>query len=144
MFNSLFSFFGKGGSVFANLFNHAPTAAQTVNTVVKLVAPILSAIIAKTAGEQSAAAVDAIIKEIETDLAVASTTIQAMGLSGTGRTTVATSLQAVVNNLGGLLAAGHIKNPALVAEVNGDVQFAVKELNAVIDVISQYKTPPAA
>lgn len=142
MFKTIKSFFSRVPSVFANLFAKAPSVAQTVNTTVKLVAPIISAIVAKAAGDESAAVVDSIIKEVETDLAVVAGTIQATGLSGTGKATVQSSLQAVVDNLQALLAAGHIKNAGLLGEITSDVSFAVNEINAVIDVVKTYQ--PAA
>ena len=70
-------------------------------------------------------------------------TIQAMGLAGTGKATVTTSLQAVKDNLAGLLSAGHIKNPDLLQSVTEDVSFATNEINAVLDVVSKYQPAPA-
>lgn len=144
MFKTIGSFFGKVGSIFKNLFAKEPTVAQKVNTVVKLTAPIISAVIAKCAGEEGAAAVDAVIKEVETDLATVTGTIQAMGLSGTGKATVQTSLESVKDQLGGLLTAGHIKNEGTMKEVTQDVNFAVDEISAVLDVVGQYKTAAAS
>ena len=93
------SLLGKIEKVFKNLFGSTATAAQTINTAVKVLSPIITAIVTKAAGTTAATEVSNIIKEVQTDLATITTTIQAMGLSGTGATTVETSLDAIKDNL---------------------------------------------
>jgi hypothetical protein len=87
------------------------------------------AIAAITAGAPGATAANAIIEEIKADLATVQVVVVA---SGVANPTLKSTLQAVVSNLGSILAAADVKDPALVATVTKDVDSIVAGLQVVI------------
>lgn len=129
------SFFSKIGHFFGKLFGAAPSWSQKASTTITLVAPLTNTIIALAAGEEAAKEATAVVHEVQADLAAASHLLsEAHGSSeySAGLTSV---LEAVNNNLGALLAAGHIKNPEKVTKVTAIVNTITGEISAVIGAL---------
>jgi hypothetical protein len=133
------SFFSKVAHVFGNIFSKAPSVLQTARSVIGFVGPLVTGILPLVGGEEYAAETGKIIAEIESDLATAGTLIsQAHGAPSTDAlTTISNSLVAANNNLGALLSAGHIKDPATVAKVTAVVNTVTGELQAVVGLLAK-------
>lgn len=125
------SFFNKLGSIFGKLFGAAPSLAQKVNTAVKFLAPVALGIIAIVDPSLEPVAAG-IMKEVQSDLALVTGLIQHDGLKGTNKQVIAGTLQAVTDNLSGLLSAGHIKNPDTLGKVTGMVTLINGEIQAIL------------
>jgi hypothetical protein len=134
---SIFSTIDKDAKTFAGKFETAykklwavePKIEETIVTVISTVAPEVVAIAAISAGAPGATAAAAIIAEIKADLATVQVVVTA---SGVANPSVKSTLQAVVANLGSILAVSGIKDPALVATVTKDVDSVVAGLQVVI------------
>ena len=89
-----------------------------------LLAPLVEEIVALSAGEPAAAEVQSVIGEVQKDMAtVAAVVSGAAGApSATSYQTATTALNSIKSNLGGLLSAGHIKNPDTLSKVTGIVK----------------------
>ena len=106
---------GFGGWVakeWTKVFNAAPKIEQIADTVFKYVVPALQIILTGLAPED-AAIVAPILQEVQKDVSVASGIIFDFGATPTAQGLVA----AIEKDLNDLLAAGHIKDQALVAKV---------------------------
>lgn len=125
------SFFGKIGGIFGKLFGAAPSVAQKVNTAVKFLAPLALGII-QIVDPSVAPEAAGIMKEVQSDLALVNGLIQQNGLKGTNKQIIAGTLQNVIDNLGGLLSAGHIKNPDTLGKVTGLVTLINGEIQAIL------------
>jgi hypothetical protein len=120
---------GKFEAAYKKLWAAEPKIEQTIVTVISTLAPEVVAIAAITAGAPGATAANAIIEEIKADLATVQVVVVA---SGVANPTLKSTLQAVVSNLGSILAAADVKDPALVATVTKDVDSIVAGLQVVI------------
>lgn len=106
---------GFGGWVakeWTKVFNAAPQIEHIADTVFKYVVPALQIILTALAPED-AAIVAPIFTEIQKDVSVASGIIFDFGATPTA----ASLVSAIEKDLTDLLAAGHIKDAALVAKV---------------------------
>jgi len=106
---------GFGGWVakeWAKVYSAAPKIEQVADTVFKYVVPALQIILTSLAPED-AAVVGPIFAEIQKDVSVASGIIFDFGATPTAGSLVS----AIEKDLTDLLAAGHIKDQALVAKV---------------------------
>jgi hypothetical protein len=119
----------KFESAYKKLWAAEPKIEQTIVAVISTVAPEVVAIAAISAGAPGAAAAAAIISEIKADLATVQVVVNA---SGVANPSVKSTLQAVVANLGLILAAADIKDPIVVATVTKDVDSVVAGLQVVI------------
>jgi len=127
------SFFSKVEAFLKKVFGSAKFE-NTARAALTIVAPLTETIVGLVAGEPAAAAVGAIINQVQSDLGVAATVIgeadQTPTLDG--------ALSAVTSNLQTLLTAGHISDPTTLAKVTTVVNTIVGEVEAI------QKTLPAA
>lgn len=133
------SFFSSIEGALKKFFTTAPKWENIAQGTLTLIAPLVKGIAASTASESDQKTISAIIDEIQTDLAVTSA---AISTGSTGGATVAlTSLQ---TNLGALLTAGHIKDPATLQKVQGIATIVIGEVSAILAVVPKTSAPPAA
>jgi len=118
----------------AKVFKDAPTISQVADTVIDYVGPILETIITAEAGAPAAAVVAAVIREVQSDLVVVGGLIYDIGTAPT----VATKIQAMENDMNGLLTAGHITNQKTVSLVT----LVIREFGALLSAF-QPATPAA-
>lgn len=111
------SFFSKIASFFKGVFTN-PNTIQVAQSTLRVIAPIAAGVVAY-ADPQDAALCRSVIYEVQTDLGALNGILQ--HVQNTGDKTVlgrATGVVgAITDNLNGLLAACHVKNPALTAAV---------------------------
>ena len=109
---------------------------QSASTTLKLVAPLTETIVTEAAGEADADKVQSLVTEVQSDLAVAATLISGADAPGASAgTQITTALNSVTANLGGLLSAGHIKNPATLTKVTSIVKTVVGEVEAILSAM---------
>lgn len=139
------SFFSKVKSFFHQLFGALPSWEKSVSSTLTLLAPLTEEIVALTAGEPAAKEVQAVVGEVQKDMAtVAAVTAGAAGSpSATTYETASTALNSIKSNLGGLLAAGHIKNPVTLTKVTETVNTVIMEVEAILSELPQSSSPPA-
>jgi hypothetical protein len=123
------NFFKAIGRFFKNHFGNAPTVLQTAQSILGYIGPLLGLVMADVAPQDAAEATN-VLHEVQVSLGTASAFIAESHSSTdtTGKQRVATALNAVVDHVNELLAAGHIKNPGTIAKVTAGVQ----ELQAVV------------
>jgi hypothetical protein len=127
------SFFSKIESFLKKVFGSAKWE-NIARATLTVVAPLTETIVGLVAGEPAAAALGALINQIQSDLGVAATVIgqadQTPTLTG--------ALTAVQSNLQAILTAGHITDPTTLQKVTAVVNTVAGEIEAV------QKTLPAA
>jgi len=131
------SFFKGIESFFKKLFG-STNWEKTASTTLALVGPLTEEIVALSAGEPAAAEVQSIITEVQSDLALVSGVVSGATPASASPSLISTatnSLNSVKSNLSGLLAAGHIKDPAKVAQVTGLVNTIVGEVEAILSAM---------
>jgi hypothetical protein len=109
------------------LYGNAPAITKVADAVLKYVGPALQIIVAAETGPAAAEEVGNIVREAQTDIAVASALIYDFGPTPQA----ANIIDGVVNNLNGLVTAGHVKNPANVAGLTKVVN-SIGALSAVL------------
>lgn len=130
------SIFSKVVSFFSKLWKSSPTWSQQVSTGVKLAAPFVEAIIALLAGAPAAEEAQKIIAEIQCDLtAIATLAASAHGGDTSTVAQINRLLASVSNDAGALLAGGHIKDPALVTEIETAVKLLTGEVAAITSAL---------
>ncbi len=127
------SIFSKVGSWFKKVFGSAAKDEQVVSATLAVIAPLTETIIALTAGEPAAAAIAAIVKEVQVDLATAATLATTAGGSSV---TIKSFLDAVVSNLKTLLSAGQIKDPVTATKVSATITGIIEEVEAILPVVT--------
>lgn len=128
MFHKIASFFGK-------LFGSIPSWSQKASAAISYVAPLLNTILAFTAGPEYTGVVSNIVAQVQSDLALAAAVISEAHGAGGAPAGLSGTLQSIIDNLNGLLTAGHIKDPNLVAKVTILVNLIAGELQAVLTSI---------
>ena len=111
---------------------------KTASTTLALVGPLTEEIVALSAGEPAAAEVQSIITEVQSDLALVSGVVSGATSATASPSLISTavnSLNSVKANLSGLLAAGHVKDPATCAKVTGLVNTIVGEVEAILSAM---------
>jgi hypothetical protein len=114
--DSLKGFGGWFAKAWTKVFTEAPKVTTVADTVLAYAVPALSIVLSMAAPEE-APLILPVITEVQKDLHVASGLIYDFGATPQASSIVS----AIENDLSGLLAAGHIKNPDLVAKVQGIV-----------------------
>ena len=104
-----------------------PKVEPVVSATLTAVGITVEGILAVTGQEAEAAAIAAIVSEIQLDLATVNAVITTTGTSPTLNTT----LNAIVTNLKSILASGNIKDPATVTAVTAIVNLAVTEIEQI-------------
>jgi len=120
------SFFKSIENFFSKVFTKAPSTLAVSLSVVSTVAPLAEAAMALVdpSMEQEA---QPIITEVQSDLGVLSQTLK------TGSTAnVAALVASIQANLGSLLTAGHIKDPANVQKATALVNLISAELQNIV------------
>jgi pheromone shutdown protein TraB len=125
--------FKKIGSFFSKLFGSVPSWSQKASTVITLAAPLTNTIVVLAAGEEAAAQVTSAVHEVQSDMAAASAFLSEAHGTATAPAGLTAVLQSVNDNLGALLAAGHIKNPETQTKVEAVVNTITGEISAVIE-----------
>lgn len=121
---------------FAKLFTNAPTWAQEASTVLKLSAPLVESIVELTAGDAGAAAVKAVIAEVQSDMVAAANFLNdAHSGSTSGVPSIQGLVSAISNDIGSLLTAGHIKDTKTLADVTAVVQTISGELSTILGLL---------
>lgn len=135
------SFWQKVEGVFSNLFNKAPTVLQRASSSVQALAPLANLVVAYVDPEYTGEA-QALEAEIQTSAATAATAISEAHVDpSAGRLAqVSSGLSSLVNNISGLLALAHVKDPKLQALVTAGVQ----EAQAVLPLLVSAAAPPPA
>jgi hypothetical protein len=134
--------FKKIGSFFSKLFNNSASWSQKASTAITLVAPLTNTIVALVGGEEDATKATAVVHEVQSDMAAAAALLSEAHGTATAPAGLNSILQGVTDNLGALLAAGHIKNPDTLSKVTAVVNTITGEFSAVI--ASLPKAAPAA
>lgn len=112
------------------VFKTAPAIAAVTDTVIDYLGPVLEDIVTAEYGGPAGALVTEVVNEVQQDLIVVGGLVYDLGASPT----VAGKVAAMQTDLNGLLAAGHIKNPATVKLVG----LALRELGGLVTKL----TPP--
>lgn len=128
LIKELHSFAAWAEKELAKLFQASPTIAQVADTVIAYIGPILEAIVAAEAGGPAAAVVAAVIKEVQSDLVVVGGLIYDIGTAPS----VGAKIQAMENEMNGLLTAGHIKDQKTVSLVT----LVIREFGALLSAFS--------
>lgn len=136
------SFFGSVKSFFHKLFGELPSWEKTVSSTLTLLAPLTEEIVTVSAGEPAAAEVQSVVGEVQKDMStVAAVASGAAGSpSATTYQAATTALNSIKSNLGGLLTAGHIKDPAKAQKITGIANTIIGEVEAIL---SEIPTPSA-
>jgi len=124
---SLENDFEKAGAWFEKLFGKASTWDKAALTAITIAAPLVEGILA-VVDEPLELIVAPIITTVETDLTTAATLVS----SATANPTLTGALNAVVNNLSGLLEIAEVKNSASVAKITTNVNAVVADIKAVL------------
>lgn len=137
------SFFASVKSFFHKLFGSLPSWEKSASSTLAFAAPLVEEIVALSAGEPAAAEVQQIVAEIQKDMATVATVVSgaAGAPSATSYQTATTALNSIKANLGGLLTAGHVKNPETLAKVTGVANTIIGEVEAIL---SEIPAPAAA
>lgn len=118
---------------------HSNTWERSVSTTLNLIAPLTEEIVTLTAGEAAATEVQSIVTQVQNDLALVSGVVSGAesgaAANPTALGTAQSALQSVSSNLSGLLAAGHIKDPATLTKVTSTVDMIVGEIEAILKAI---------
>ncbi len=128
-------------NVFKKIIGSAPTALQRASQAISLTAP-LGKLILSQVDPKDLPEVGNVIAEVQATMGTVSTVISHSHSGADANTLdhIKTLLGAIVTDLGGLLAAGHIKNPTIKA----DVEAGLEELQAVLSQIQVPGPTPAA
>lgn len=124
------TFFSKIEAFFKKVFG-STNWERTASATLTVIAPLLTTVITLTAGEPAAAAVSAVITDVQNDLAAASALIGAAD----SNPTLTGIFSAITTNLNGLLSAAEIKNPTTQEQVNSVVGTVLGEIEAIVSVI---------
>ncbi len=130
---SVGSFLKKVEMEFVKLFHEAPSFEQRAQSAIAIVGPIVVRIL-QSADPSIAPVVGSVLKTVQSDLATVSALTQAGQVApGTpAAVTVTTALNAVRDNLSGMLQIAEIKNSTKVTEITNDVNMVVGELDALL------------
>jgi hypothetical protein len=133
--------FSSIGGAFKKLFNATPTVLQRVSSIISLTAPLGKLILAQV-DPKDAPEVGNVIAEVQATMSTVATVVSHAHGAPDANTLahISTGLGAIVGDIGGLLAAGHIKNPTIKA----DVEAGLEELQAVIGQLGTVSPAPAA
>ncbi|MFL6314789.1 MAG: hypothetical protein ACJ71W_22010 [Terriglobales bacterium] len=134
--------FHKIGGFFTKLFGGVPSWTQKASAAISYAAPLLTGILALTTGPEYSEEVGNIVAETQSDLALAAALVSGAHGTGVAPAGLQSSLQSVKDNLTGLLAAGHIKNPATLTKVTAVVGLVNGELDAILQNLPKPATAP--
>jgi hypothetical protein len=126
-------FFKAFAHFFTSHFGQAPSVLQKARSILDFIGPLVKRIFAQL-DPGDAALAGTVIQEVQTSLGSAAGFI-ADAHNSTDKTAnekVVTGINAVANHLNDLLAAGHIKDAGLKA----DVTLGLEELQAVVKQLS--------
>jgi hypothetical protein len=129
-FHAIAAFFEKLG--------HSNSWEKSVSTTIAIAAPLTEDIVALTAGEADAAKVQSAIVEVQNDLALVKGVVDGAQAGTAPASLIATataSLESVKTNLGALLTAGHIKDPATLEKVTLTVNTIIGEVVAMLGAV---------
>lgn len=110
------------------LFTVAPKVEQIASTILTYAGPALQTIVAAEAGGAAGAVVGKVIQQAQSDITAVSGLIYDFGATPSA----AGIINAVKENIGALLTAGHITNPTSVATVTK----VATELDTLANAIS--------
>ncbi len=132
------SFFSEIEKVFKELFGSAKWE-NTASEVITVVTPLVSTILVFTAGEPAATTFNAVVLKVQNGLAAAAKVISDVSAgtkpSASAASELSTILSSIQSDLGTLLAAGQIKNPATQAKVTAIVNTIIGEVEAILQVL---------
>jgi len=121
---------------YTKLYAVEPTINAVADSVFKYAIPAIQILVGMEAGAPAATAVGAIAAEAQSSLHAASALIYDFGPSPT----ITGIVKGVQDNLGALLTAGHITNPASVDATNK----IVNSLGALVSALPTAPVSPAA
>lgn len=133
------TFAGWAEKELAKLFKDAPKIEQVADAILTYVGPALQTIVTLEAGAPAGAIVGKVIREAQLDLTAANGAIYDFGPSPSA----ASIINGVKENLGALLAAGHVTNPASVTNINQVVSELDVLVTALAKVAASSPTPIA-
>ncbi|MBS1806392.1 MAG: hypothetical protein JST28_23860 [Acidobacteria bacterium] len=119
----------------AKLFKDAPRIEQVADAILTYVGPALQTIVTLEAGAPAGAIVGKVVREAQSALTAASGAIYDFGPTPSAGSIIG----GVKDNLTGLLAAGHVSNPASVSTVNQ----VVSELDLLVAALSKVSAAAA-
>ena len=128
------TFAGWAEKELAKLFKDAPKIVQVADAILTYVGPALQTIVTIEAGAPAGALIGKVIREAQSDLTAASGAIYDFGATPSAGSII----NGVKNNLAALLAAGHVSNPASVANVNQ----VVNELDVLVTALAKVSANP--
>jgi hypothetical protein len=128
-------FFAKVESFFKKAFGSSKWE-KTASTVLTIVTPLLTTLLALTAGPSVAAAVGGVISQVQKNLAAASVLIDDLDAAGASAThtpqQVVAILGAARSDLSSILQLAEVKNSGKQAEITQVVNTIVDELDAIV------------
>jgi hypothetical protein len=135
-------FFSAIGGFFKKVFNLAPSWSQVASAALTVAGANISKIVGLIAGTDAGALSAKVIAEIQADLVACKTLIadahgtnDAVGLDN--------ALNSLNQHFGELLAAGHIKDAATLAKVEGIVNVVISTVEGVIALLPKSAIPAA-
>lgn len=123
------TFAGWAEKELSKLFKDAPKIEQVADAILTYVGPALQTVVTIEAGAPAGALVGKVIREAQSDLTAASGAMYDFGATPS----VGSIINGVKDNLAALLAAGHVSNPASVANVNQ----VVNELDVLVTALGK-------
>lgn len=130
---SIGTFFHRVEAEFVKLFRAAPSYEQKVQSVIALVGPIVVGIIGM-ADPAIAPEVTSVMRTVQSDLATVSTLTQAgqVAPGSTAVVTVETAMNAIKDNVNGILSIAEVKNSVKVNEITSAVNMITGEMDAML------------
>ena len=106
--------------------------AHSADLYINLAAPGVVLVLQEAGESEGSTEVANIATEVETDLNTVATELNAIQTGGTNTATLVSALNSIKSNIGGLLAAGHIKNPKTVQTVENVTNAFIAEIETII------------
>ena len=115
--------------------------AHSAELYLNLAAPGVVLVLQEAGQSEGSTEVASVATEVEKDLSLVSTGLSQIAAGQNASSTVVSALESIKSNIGGLLAAGHIKNPKTVQTVENVTNAFVAEVETII---SEFSVPAAA
>lgn len=114
--------------------------AHSAELYLNLAAPGVVLALQEAGASEGSAEVSSVASEVESDLSLVSTSLGQIAAGTDASSTLVSALNSIKSNIGGLLAAGHIKNPQTVQTVTNVTNAFIAEVETII---SEFSTPAA-
>ena len=140
-------FFQKVEAFFKKAFGSSKWE-KTASTTLSIVTPLITTLLALTAGPVVAAAVGGVLTTVQKDFAAAAVILDDMDQAGASAVGTPAQVVAILNsaktNLSSILSIAEVKNSGKIADVTTTVNTIIAEIDAIIEAAPAKPAPPAA